>query len=139
MWSAIRNAAGRVRKGGLFYLAIYNKVEGRGSSEYWLRVKRLYNRSPRAAKRLMDVLYVIRYQFLPKLIRLQNPIEFEKTYKERRGMTLWIDVRDWLGGYPYEFARADEIILFCMRQLGLSLVNLRTVNSLGLNEFLFQK
>jgi hypothetical protein len=54
-------------------------------------------------------------------------------------MSPWIDVRDWLGGYPYEFSPADEIFRFCSRERGFTLVNLRTVNRLALNEFLFHR
>ncbi len=137
MWTAISNAGELLAPGGLFFVAIYNKVEGRGSSDYWLKVKRLYNRSSTPIKRLMEVGHVIRYQVLPDLIRLKNPFSSLRNYRTR-GMTFWIDVRDWLGGYPYEAARADEVFKFCART-GLRLVNLRTVNNLGCNEFLFRK
>jgi len=139
MWSAIRNASTLVAPGGLFFLAIYNKVEGRGSSEYWLKMKKLYNRSSKPVKRLMEVAYVARHHVLPSIIRLQNPFTVRRTYQQTRGMNFWIDVRDWLGGYPYEFANADELFAFGSKELGLSLVNLHTVNHLGLNELLFKK
>lgn len=138
MWQAIRNAAALVQPEGLFFLAIYNRVEGRGSSDYWLRMKKLYNRSSTPVKRAMEVAYVIRYHVLTDLIRLKNPYATFRNYKTR-GMNFWIDVRDWLGGYPYETARADEIFRFCTRELNLSLVNLQTVNNLGCNEFLFRR
>jgi 2-polyprenyl-6-hydroxyphenyl methylase/3-demethylubiquinone-9 3-methyltransferase len=139
MWEAIRNASKLVAPNGLFYLAIYNKVEGRSSSDFWLKVKKLYNRASTPTKRLMELLYVVRYQALPELIRLRNPFSFWRNYSKGRGMNAWIDVRDWLGGYPYEFANAGEIFRFCRRELGLTLVNLHSVNNLGLNEFLFRR
>lgn len=136
MWDAIRNTAGLVAPGGHLFLAIYNTVEGRGSSEYWLKVKRLYNRCPTPAKRLMEVAYVLRHHVAPHFLRFRNPVFSIRTYNSR-GMSLSTDVRDWLGGYPYEFARADEVFRFCRNELGLTLVNLRSVNNVGLNEFLF--
>jgi 2-polyprenyl-3-methyl-5-hydroxy-6-metoxy-1,4-benzoquinol methylase len=138
MWQAIRNSANLVAPGGLLFLAIYNKVEGNGSSEYWLKMKKLYNRQGIPVKRLMEVAYVFRHHVVPDLIRFRNPLAFNRNYKDRRGMNFWTDVRDWLGGYPYEFAGADEIFRFCTRELGLALVNLHTVTGLGLNEFLFR-
>jgi len=44
---------------------------------------------------------------------------------------------DWLGGYPYEFATAAEIFNFCHGELGLQLERMKTVSSIGCNEFLF--
>jgi SAM-dependent methyltransferase len=139
MWEAIRNASELVAPHGLFYLAIYNKVEGRGSSAFWLKVKKAYNRASNPAKRLMELAYIVRYQALPELIRFRNPLSYWHSYSNGRGMSPWIDVRDWLGGYPYEFSTAGEVFRFCSRECGFTLVNLRAVNNLGLNEFLFQR
>jgi len=137
MWDAIRNASELVAPNGFFYLAIYNKVEGRGSSAFWLKVKKFYNRASTPTKRLTELAYIVRYQVLPELVRFRNPFSVWHSYSKRRGMSPLIDVRDWLGGYPYEFAAADEIFRFCSRECGFTLVNLRAVNSLALNEFLF--
>jgi hypothetical protein len=139
MWSAIRNACELVSANGKFYLAIYNKVEGRNGSEFWMKVKKLYNRVSMPAKRAMELAYIVRYQALPELIRFRNPFSFWRNYSKGRGMSAYIDTRDWLGGYPYEFASVDEIVRFCRAELGVRLVKLRAVNNLGVNEFLFQK
>jgi SAM-dependent methyltransferase len=139
MWRAIRNTSTLVAKGGLLYLSIYNKVTGRKGSELWLKIKRLYNRSPNAGKRVLEVLYFLRYGVLSQLVAFRNPWTFCRRYTQGRGMNFWIDIRDWLGGYPYEFASAGEVFLFCTRELGMQLVNLRTTSTLGVNEFLFRK
>jgi len=140
MWQAIRNAAGRVAPRGLFYLSIYNRVEGRGSSEFWMKVKKLYNRAPVPGKRLMEGAYSLRYDIVPHLMRFRNPLAYMRNYGRRgRGMNYWTDIRDWLGGYPYEYASTHEIFRFCRRELGLELVNLQSTNTLGVNEFLFHR
>ena len=139
MWQAIRNAAGMVRPGGLIDLAIYNRVEGRGSSEYWLKQKKTYNRASKVGKRVREVLYALRYGLVPQVIRLKNPARYFRTYGENRGMSYWTDARDWLGGYPYEYASTAEIFHFCHDELGMELENLRATNSLGTNEFLFRR
>jgi 2-polyprenyl-6-hydroxyphenyl methylase/3-demethylubiquinone-9 3-methyltransferase len=139
MWDAIRNACKLVSSNGKFYLAIYNKVDGRNGSEFWLKVKKLYNRVSTPAKRALELAFIVRYQVLPELIRFRNPFLYWRSYSKGRGMSAYIDTRDWLGGYPYEFASVDEILRFCRTEMGVRLVNLRAVNNLGVNEFLFQK
>lgn len=146
MWDAIRMAAGRVRPGGLFYIAIYNTADGLGfysdgrigSSAFWLREKRMYVSLPLWAQRCMDwtaaAAMVGGY-----LLRLQNPIRLIREHKINRGMSWMVDIRDWLGGYPYEHATAGEIFRFCRETLDLTLINLKSTNSLMNNEFLFQR
>jgi len=140
MWQAIRNAAGLVEKNGLLYLSIYNKVGERGGSEFWLYVKRLYNNSPRAVKLLMEFAQFGRHS-LRKLASFENPrtLFTQYQYAAGRGMSYWTDIRDWLGGYPYEFAATDEIFRFAKGELGFELANLRVTNNLGPNEFLFRR
>jgi SAM-dependent methyltransferase len=139
MWNAIRNACELVAPNGQIYLAVYNKVEGRNGSEFWLKVKKFYNSLSTPAKRALELAYIVRYQALPELIRFRNPFSFWRNYSRGRGMSAYIDTRDWLGGYPYEFASVDEMLRFCQAEMGLRVVKLRAVNNLGVNEFLFQK
>jgi SAM-dependent methyltransferase len=139
MWEAIRNTAALVENNGLFYLSIYNHVTGRKGSELWLKVKKLYNRSPKAGKSLLEMLYFLRYGVLSQLASFRSPWSFCRRYAQKRGMNYWTDIRDWLGGYPYEFASAGDIFRFCSRELHLQLLNLRTTSTLGINEFLFRK
>jgi len=139
MWEAIRNAGSRVRPGGTLFLSIYNRVQGRGSSEYWLRIKKLYNRSSAPVKRLMEVAYSIRHGLLPQLLRLRNPARYFREYQQQRGMSFWIDAKDWLGGYPYEYADTGEILRFCSRELNMELLDLNPTNTTGTNEFRFRR
>ena len=139
MWQAIRNAATLVEDGGMFFLSIYNRVEGRGSSAYWTRVKRLYNRLPELGKAALEAAYLVRYGIVPEILRFRNPLTTVRNYGQDRGMNYWADMRDWLGGYPYEFASAGEVFRFCNKDLGLGLINLRSTNTRATNEFLFRK
>jgi 2-polyprenyl-6-hydroxyphenyl methylase/3-demethylubiquinone-9 3-methyltransferase len=53
-------------------------------------------------------------------------------------MSLYNDWIDWLGGYPFEVARPEEI--FCIyKKCGFILENLKTTNRLGCNQFVFCK
>jgi 2-polyprenyl-6-hydroxyphenyl methylase/3-demethylubiquinone-9 3-methyltransferase len=59
-------------------------------------------------------------------------------YKKSRGMSVYHDWIDWLGGYPFEVAKPEDIFNF-YKQHGLQLENLITTNRLGCNQFVFSK
>ena len=46
------------------------------------------------------------------LVTKRNPIAFVRNYKSSRGMRWSNDIHDWLGGYPYESASAQEMQSF---------------------------
>jgi len=139
MWEAIKNSARLVNKGGYYYVAIYNKVEGRRGSMFWLKIKKLYNSSPRIGRSVLETLYMLNY-FVGNLIRLRNPITNIKNYKSKRGMNWRTDVTDWLGGYPYEFAKVEEILKFLKANFpDFNLVNIKKTNGLGSNWYLFRR
>ncbi len=112
IWEAIKNAASLVNDNGIFFLAIYNKTK---SSRFWLKVKKIYNLSPKIGKKLMNfLLFSVMYFILP-LLSLKNPLIWLKNYKKKRGMDPMTDVKDWLGGYPFEVATFKEIVTFFNR------------------------
>src|SRR5262245_15496588 len=105
MWRAIDNAAGKVKPGGLFAIAIYNDVQRPfGGSAMWWQIKRAYNISPPAVKRFMEGGYSAAF-LLKDAASLRNPLKTITEYSRQsgRGMEFWHDVRDWLGGFPYEY------------------------------------
>ena len=54
-------------------------------------------------------------------------------------MNRWHDIIDWVGGFPYEVATADEIFEF-YKARGFSIAKLKTGGvGLGCNEFVFEK
>jgi 2-polyprenyl-6-hydroxyphenyl methylase/3-demethylubiquinone-9 3-methyltransferase len=54
-----------------------------------------------------------------------------------RGMSLWHDMLDWLGGYPFEVARPEEVFDFFLDR-GFILTKLKTCGARhGCNEFVF--
>ncbi len=123
MWQAIRNAAPLMKPDGVFFIALYTTTP---SSPYWLKVKRRYNAAGNLRKRLMEWHYVLRHMALPDLICLRNPWRRFRDYQASRGMSQMTDVRDWLGGYPYEDASVEQVLRFGRDELGLELVNLKT-------------
>jgi SAM-dependent methyltransferase len=61
--------------------------------------------------------------------------------RQARGMALWTDLVDWLGGYPYEFATPEEIIDFCEGSCGLRSIKTLRVEprDTGNNQFVFER
>lgn len=140
MWRAIDNIICKVKPGGLLELAIYNRVDRPiGGSEFWLKVKRIYVKSQRPIRKIMEVCFVVDFVFR-QLATLRNPFAAIRNYpklNKGRGMDFWHDVRDWLGGYPYEFASAGEVFNYLHARHRMQLEKLKTVYSLGCNEFVF--
>jgi 2-polyprenyl-6-hydroxyphenyl methylase/3-demethylubiquinone-9 3-methyltransferase len=136
IWEAIKNAASLVNDNGVFFLAIYNKTK---SSRFWLKVKKIYNLSPKIGKKLMNfLLFSVMYFILP-LLSLKNPLIKLKNYKKKRGMDPMTDVKDWLGGYPFEVATFDELIDFIKKlNPNFELVKYNKVTSDANNELVFK-
>jgi 2-polyprenyl-6-hydroxyphenyl methylase/3-demethylubiquinone-9 3-methyltransferase len=61
------------------------------------------------------------------------------SYHKERGMSPWRDVVDWVGGYPFEVAKTEDIISF-FEDKGFEVLNLKSVGvGLGCNEYVFRK
>jgi 2-polyprenyl-6-hydroxyphenyl methylase/3-demethylubiquinone-9 3-methyltransferase len=71
-------------------------------------------------------------------VRHGNPLKYFSEYHRNRGMSVVYDWFDWLGGYPFEVGKPEEVFRFYKEQ-GYSLQNLATTNRQGCNEFLFKK
>jgi len=135
MWNAVRNAAIPMKPDGTFYISLYssdNYVDP--PPEYWIKVKRKYNAVGTIGRRLKEWQYAMRFSILPELKAGRNPLAIIRQYGSR-GMKYWTDVKDWLGGYPIEFASFQETRDFGERELGLDLVNVITGE--GCTEYLF--
>jgi 2-polyprenyl-3-methyl-5-hydroxy-6-metoxy-1,4-benzoquinol methylase len=142
LWQALDNVAALVRPHGKLFISIYND-QGL-TSRRWRRLKKFYNDSSKPL-RLMIVFAVGAYwEFLSagfRLIHLRNPLPFKK-WKEKkkdRGMSVWYDLVDWVGGYPFETAKPEDVLHFC-RKKGFDLVRLKTCGGgLGCNEYVFAR
>jgi len=56
-----------------------------------------------------------------------------------RGMSLWYDMIDWLGGWPFEVSRPSDIVEFCESRGFKALKIIAVGNRPGCNEFIFRK
>ncbi|ABK43020.1 Methyltransferase type 12 [Magnetococcus marinus MC-1] len=138
MWQAIDYASQRVAAGGLLSLAIYNHQGVR--SALWKKIKRFYCRGRLAALLVKFLCYPYYFtKTLAKGVLLHggNPIGAFLD-KSNRGMSELRAWDDWLGGYPFEVAKPEEIFHF-LKARHFSLENLTTLNGHGCNEFLFIK
>lgn len=107
MWEAIGQAGKLVRPGGLLVIAIYAKTR---SCSAWRTIKHYYSAAPKERQKLMRGLY--KALFFSKLVLTgQSPKQYVAGYAAR-GMNFDVDLHDWIGGYPYESASADEIVGF---------------------------
>jgi len=139
MWDAIDAAAAKVAPGGRFAVSIYNRVERKpDSSAMWWKIKRFYNRSPGMVRGLMEAAYIANHA-ATRLITLRNPFRAhtDQAGAGRRGMDFRHDVRDWLGGFPYEYVTAGELFEYVHAKHGFQLERLRTGDGNICNEFLF--
>jgi SAM-dependent methyltransferase len=142
MWQALDNAIACLKPGGMLAISIYNNVEKRlGGSTFWWRVKRTYNQSSKIVQNLMEYTYVV-YFCLGVAITLRNPFKIIDGYgsdASTRGMDFWHNVRDWVGGFPYEYATAGEIFTYDHEKHKLELMFLETHDGHVYNQFTFHK
>ncbi len=130
MWDAIEAAAARVRPGGQLFIAIYN--DQGVVSRYWRAVKRLYNQSRmgRIAVIALHAPYLVGGSLLVRAATGRLRLD--------RGMSVWYDLIDWLGGYPFEVATPIAVTTFCTER-GFRLSHSVTTRRLGCNQFVFTR
>jgi 2-polyprenyl-3-methyl-5-hydroxy-6-metoxy-1,4-benzoquinol methylase len=137
MWKALEHAAIPVGPGGKLFVAIYN--DQGGNSRRWRSVKKFYCSGPfgRSVVCAIAIPWFAGRRFVIDCLKGNNPFAWYRHYKDRRGMSPVHDWRDWLGGYPFEVARPEEIFRF-YRDRGFALMELTTKGALaGCNELVF--
>ena len=138
MWDALENAALPVGAGGKLFISIYNDQGWR--SNLYKKVKRFFCSGP-IQRALVIGAFVpahVVYGLLYDLGSFKNPLARYTEYKKKRGMSYLTDQLDWLGGYPFEVAKPEQIIDFYAAR-NFRLLNSKTTRSNGTNQFVFQK
>ncbi len=140
LWQAMENVLTLVAEGGKIFIAIYN--DGGKKSRQWYRLKRLYNQNKFfriALPAAFIPLNVIR-GLIRDLSSRKNPLTRYREYKKNRGMSVVRDWIDWIGGWPYEFAKPEEVSEFFKgREFEMLLCVNRSGWALGNNEFVFAR
>lgn len=141
MWQALENVLSLVGEEGWLFIALYND-QGK-ASQRWRMVKRAYCATP-ATLRWLVLFPALARLWGPTFIRDSlrgRPLKSWRGYSDEsgRGMDPWRDLVDWVGGFPFEVARPEQVLDFCGLR-GLELVRLKTCGGgLGCNEFVFQR
>lgn len=139
LYGALEGAAELVRPGGRLCIAIYNHQPF--LTGYWRRVKRLYVALPRPLALIASGSYFLFTSAVLgalDLLRGRDPRDRHRRAGPR-GMSHYHDVVDWIGGWPFEAARPEEIFRF-YRDRGFTLLELTTCGGRhGCNEFLLRR
>jgi 2-polyprenyl-6-hydroxyphenyl methylase/3-demethylubiquinone-9 3-methyltransferase len=138
MWPAIELATTRVTSQGTLLLALYN--DQGWSSKFWHAVKRIYCGSTVGRVLAVATFYPMfaAYALWQDLRHFHWPGTHARNYVRRRGMSLIHDWRDWLGGYPFEVAKPEEVV-HRLAADGFELQNQTLTQGLGCNEFVFAR
>jgi len=139
MWEALKNVALLVSKGGILFISIYN--DQGVCSNRWRSVKHFYcsGRIGRILVLAILIPYFVFRGLISDIIRLKNPFKRYNEYKKSRGMSMFHDWIDWLGGYPFEVAKPEKIFDFYKKE-NFCLIKLKTCGGgLGCNEYVFIK
>jgi len=140
MWRALENAQLPVKAGGKLFIAIYNDMGSKSTRWNW--IKKTYNGLPRFFKTpfALAVMTPEEVKAILRALVLLKPGEYLRSwtqYDRNRGMSRWRDIIDWVGGYPYEVAKPEEIFDF-YRAHGFTLTKMKCGGvGLGCNEFVF--
>lgn len=135
MWEAIKNATIPLNPDSEFYIALYSSdTYIDPPPEEWIRIKKAYNYASPLKKKVMELNHLYRQIIVPEMAAGRNFLDAIRNYGSR-GMNIWADIKDWLGGYPMEFAGLHETRDFIAEEIGYSLVNV--INGEGCTEYLF--
>ena len=138
MWEACENATIPVAPGGRLFISIYN--DQGAWSDRWKKIKRFYCSGPLGKAVVCSVFFPAMFirNLAADVVWLRNPLGRYTQYKRSRGMSVYHDIIDWLGGYPFEVAKPEEVFEFFTAR-GFRLCKLKTsAGTGGCNEFVFE-
>ena len=141
MWRALAAAGGRVAPGGQLFIAIY--ADRGAQTTRWKKLKKLYCQLPKPLRAPYAALTMAptEARLAAKAFLRGRPMDYVREwtqYSANRGMNKWRDIIDWVGGYPYEAAKADELFHF-FHDRGFSLEKMRCDGGLGCHELVFRR
>src|SRR6185312_5968530 len=138
MWPAIELAQSRVTQHGTLLLALYN--DQGWCSRAWHAVKHLYCSSMLGRFLVGTTFYPLFavYALWQDIRHFDKPGTHARNYARKRGMSLFHDWRDWLGGYPFEVAKPEDVV-DKLAAKGFQVQSQTLTQSLGCNEFVFKR
>ncbi len=132
MWQALENITIPVKNNGLLFISIYNNQGYQ--SKILASIK-----SSNPLKLIIAAAYhtiAVINRTVSGILKATPPGSWYKG--SERGMSLWNDSIDWVGGYLFETASAQEILDFFYNR-GFRSSNTKIKTGIGCNEFVFQK
>lgn len=139
MWKGLDLVQRLLAPNGQLFIAIYN--DQGYISRRWARIKKLYCSGPigRAMVKAVCIPYFVLPPLLLDLVKLRDPTRLYREYQRERGMSKVHDWYDWLGGYPFEVAKPEEIFDFYTGR-ALRMERMTTCGGgLGCNQFVFRR
>lgn len=131
LWQAMENVARSVAPGGTLFIALYN--DQGWISRYWSLIKSRYNSHP--AMRWPIVVahapYLLAGRFVVRALTGRLRAE--------RGMSLWYDMIDWLGGWPFEVCESASVTRFFQARGFTMRTAVLVGRRAGCNEFVFAR
>lgn len=144
MWQALENIVPCTNDNGKLYISLYNDQGTR--SKIWWWIKKIYVSLPAPIQLLYALLITVLINTRIFIIRCLsgNGKEFFQqifSYEAKcgRGMCWWRDQVDWIGGFPFEVSKPEQIFDF-FQVNGYTLEKLKTCGGgLGCNEYVFRR
>ncbi len=135
---AMNNTSRLVADNGILFIGIYNDRGLR--SRIWSYIKAFYSINVFTSAITKAIFYPIflSYSMIKGVIQNKDAFYVFKHYRSNRGMSLFHDWNDWLGGYPFEVATPSKVISFFSDRgfvLQKSIIAIGSRN----NEFVFLK
>jgi SAM-dependent methyltransferase len=134
MWHALELITIPVKE--ILMISIYNDQGWRSRAWRWL--KRLHCKSPRPLKLPLTLIVFMLTWGKAFIFKPHRATRNWRSYSQQRGMSPWIDVVDWAGGYPYETAKPEDVIKQFVER-GFILVTSKMTSGIGCNEFVFER
>ena len=133
MWAAMDNVTSLTKDGGTLCLAIYNDCGSR--SRMWHGIKKFYNFNvvTKVATCVVFLPYRIGRMAISSIRQRTNLFA---EYKRKRGMHVVTDLLDWIGGYPYEYAKWKEVVEF-FSERGFIASTVTPTEGIGNHQFVF--
>ena len=138
MWEALNETRKLVKENGTLFIAIYN--DQNTISKIWEIIKKYYCKSKILKAFIITIFFPLFFiaEIIIGIIKYKNPLGQLLMHKKKRGMSIFHDWIDWLGGYPFEVAKPEEIFRF-FSDRGFVLKNMSTTNGSGCNQYVFFK
>jgi SAM-dependent methyltransferase len=137
MWDAVDNSAALVAPGGVLLIALYN--DQGWQSRIWWWIKRTYC-AGWGGQALVGAIFYPLFAAYALVLDLRNgnlPGTHAREYRRNRGMSLFHDWRDWLGGFPFEVTSPDELDAR-LHAAGFEPIGRKLTRGWGCNEFVYR-